>query len=84
MPHALKPLCLIQFWSWENFLFPLLTLLGNKNWPPQYEGEKVLNISEQKGLNLGASLIAPGTQNPLSHPVLKLGEFPFPITGPLG
>ena len=24
---------------------------------------------------------APGTENPLSHPVLKLEEFPFPIIG---
>ena len=31
---------------------PLLALWGNKYWPPQYVGEKVWNISEQKGLNL--------------------------------
>ena len=24
LPQALKPLCLIHFWSWENSLFPLL------------------------------------------------------------
>ena len=26
----------------------------------------------------------PGTEIPLCHPFLGLGEFPFPITGPLG
>ena len=38
MPQALNPLCLIQFWSWMNSLFPLLALCGKKNWPP---GRKV-------------------------------------------
>ena len=28
-----------------------------------------------------SGLNAPGTGNPLSHPVLKLDEFPFPIIG---
>ena len=31
-----------------------------------------------------SSLNAPGTENPLSHPFLGLGEFPFPFIGPLG
>ena len=31
-----------------------------------------------------ASSNAPGTENPLSHSVLELEEFPFPIIGPLG
>ena len=31
MPKALKTLCVTQFWSWKNSLFPLLTLWGNKN-----------------------------------------------------
>ena len=31
-----------------------------------------------------SSLNAPGNENPLSHPILKLDEFPFPIIGPLG
>ena len=34
MPQALKTLCLIQFWSWKNSLFPLLALWGNKKWLP--------------------------------------------------
>ena len=32
MPQALKTLCLIQFWSWKNSLFPLLALWGNRKW----------------------------------------------------
>ena len=31
-----------------------------------------------------SSLNAPGTESNLSHSILKLGEFPFPIIGPLG
>ena len=30
------------------------------------------------------SLNAPGTETPLSHSVIELGEFPFSIIGPLG
>ena len=30
-----------------------------------------------------SSLNAQGTENPLSHPLLGLEEFPFPIIGPL-
>ena len=29
-------------------------------------------------------MIAPGTEKPLSHPILGLEDFPFPIIGPLG
>ena len=36
-----------------------------------------------KGCNW-SSLNAPGTETPLSHPILKLDEFPFPIISPLG
>ena len=31
-----------------------------------------------------SNLNVPGTENPLSHPLLGLKEFPFPIIGPLG
>ena len=34
MPHALKSLCLVHFWSWMNSLFSLLAFWGSKNWPP--------------------------------------------------
>ena len=50
MFQTLKTLCLINFWGWKNSPFPLLTLWGNKNWPPQYENEKVGKFPEQKGL----------------------------------
>ena len=86
MPKALKPLCLIQFWSWKNSLFPLLALWGNKNWPPSMKVKKVENFQNKSGLKgcKWSSLNAPGTEYPLSHPVLKLSTFHFPIIVPLG
>ena len=52
--------------------------------PP--EGEKGENPLKNMGSEdcKWSSLIAPGTKTPLSHPILKLDEFPFPIIGPLG
>ena len=58
----------------------------NKNWPPSMKVKKfenVLSKSGSTGCNW-SSLIAPGTENHLSHPILKLDEFHFPIIGPLG
>ena len=86
MPQALKTLCLIQFWSWMNSPFPLLALWGNKNWPPSMKVKKMENFQDKKGW-MGckwSSLNAPSTENPLSHSLLELGDFPFPIIGPLG
>ena len=86
MPQALKTLCLIHFWGWKNSLFPLLAIWGNKNWPPSMKVKKMetsLNKRGLKGYKL-SSLSAPGTENPLCHPLLGLEEFPFPIIGPLG
>ena len=60
-------------------LFPLLALWGNKNWPPSMKVKK-LKIFQDKMGSMGckwSSLNAPGTQSPLSHPILKLDEFPF-------
>ena len=51
MPQALKTLGLIQFWSCVISLFPLLTLRGNKNWPPSMKVEKGGKIWKQKWLN---------------------------------
>ena len=79
IPQALKPICLIQFWSWVNSLFPLLALWGNKNWPPSMKVQKMqifLNKMGWKGCKW-SSLNAPGTETPLSHSVLELEEFPF-------
>ena len=48
---------------------------------------KKLKIFQNKRGLMGckwSSLNAPGTENPLSHPLLGLEEFHFPIIGPLG
>ena len=46
----------------------------------QYESEKVENLLGQIDLKgKWSSLNAPGTESPLSHPILKLDEFPFPL-----
>ena len=53
---------------------------------PQNESENLENSENNNGL-MGckwSSLNAPVTENPLSHSVLELEEFPFPIIGPLG
>ena len=46
MPQALKPLCLIHFWSWENPPFSLLALWdwGNKNGLPSMKVKKLENF----------------------------------------
>ena len=66
--------------------FPLLALWGNKNWPLSMKVKKLENYQKVKGAKgcKWASLKAPGTESPLSHPVLKLEEFPFSIISPLG
>ena len=85
MPQALKTICLIQFWSCVNSLFPLLALWGNKNGLPSMKVKKVQKYQNKMGW-MGckwSSLNAPGIENPLSHSILKLGELHFPIIGPL-
>ena len=65
--------------------FPLLAW-GNKNWPPRMKVKK-LEIFWNKMDSMGckwSSLNTPGTENPLSHSILKLDESPFPIISPLG
>ena len=78
--------CLIHFQSWRISLFPILALWGNKNWPPTMKVKKWPIFQEVRGAmgSKWSSLKAPGIQNPLSHPVLRLDEFPFPSIGPLG
>ena len=85
MPKALETLCLIHFWGWVNSPFPLLALWGNKNWPPSMKVKKLEIFQNKWGLKgcQWSSLNAQGTGNPLSHPILKLVEFPFPLIGPL-
>ena len=76
--------------EWIAFVlqFPIskLTLWGNKNWPPSMKVKKVEKFQDKMGLRgcKWSSLNAPGTENPLSHPLFGLDEFPFPIIGPLG
>ena len=53
---------------------------------PQYEGEIDGKISGQNLLN-GLQMVqfeASSIEVHLSHPILELGEFHFPIIGPLG
>ena len=86
MLQALKTLCLIRFWGCENSLFPLLALWGNKNWPPSMKVKKLEIFGNKSGLRgcKWSRLKGPGTETPLSHPILKLGELPFPNIGPSG
>ena len=86
MIQALETLCLIHFWGWKNSLFQLLALWGNKNWPPSMKVKMMENLQSKSGLKgcKWPSLNAQGTENSLSHSLLELGEFPFPIIGPLG
>ena len=52
----------------------------------QYESEKLKIFLNKMGLKgcIWSSLDAPGTQSPLSHSILELDEFHFPIISPLG
>ena len=75
MPQALKPPCVIHFWSWVISLFSELALWANKNWPPSMkvqQMENFKNIMGLKGYKKWSSLNAPGTEIPLSHSVLEL------------
>ena len=75
MPQAPKAICLIQFWSWKNYLFPLIALWGNKNWPPSMKVKKLENFWNKRGLEWckWSTLNAPGTENPLK--VKKMENF---------
>ena len=48
-----------------------------------HTGRPILITPDSEGCKW-SSLNAPGTETPLSHSILKLDEFPFPIIGPLG
>jgi len=68
-----------------GYYISLLALWGNKNWPPS-KVKKIENFEKVKGAKgcKWSSSNAPGTEIPLSHPVLEFEELPFPIIGPLG
>ena len=79
MPQELEPLCLIQFWSWMNPLFPLLALWGNKNWPSSMKVKKMQIFLNKMGWGgcQWSSLKAPGTQYPLCYPGFGVGIISF-------
>ena len=79
MHQALKRLCLIQFWNWKIPPLSLLALWDNKKWPPSIKVKQIENCQNKMGLKgcKWSSLNAPGTENPLSHSLLELGDFPF-------
>ena len=58
---------------------------GNHPRADKWKGYAVARM-HQKGLKgrICPSSKAPGSETPKSHPILKLGEFPLPIIGPLG
>ena len=69
-----------------GYYISLLAPWDNKNWPPGMKVKKLEFYGNKSGLKgcKWSSLNAPGTENPLSHSVLGLEEFPFLIIGPLG
>ena len=73
------------FWSWEISLFSVLALWGNKNWLPSIKVKQIEIFQNKMSLKgcKWSSLNAPGTQIPLSHSFLELGEFPFLSISPL-
>ena len=76
----------MKFVGWKNSLFSLLALRGNKNWPPSMKVKMMENLLSKSGLKgcKWSSLNVQGTENPLSHPILEVGEFPLLIIVPLG
>ena len=70
----------------EEFPFPIIGLWGNGNWPPSMKVKKLGKFQNERGAKgcKWSWMNAPGTQTPLSHSVLKLEEFPFPINWPSG
>ena len=79
MSPALKTLCLIHFCGWENSIFPLLALWGNKNWPPSMKVKELETFQNKIGLKWckWSNLNYPDTGKPLSHPLMGLDEFPL-------
>ena len=77
---------IIHIGSWENSPFSLLALWGNKNGLPSMKVKELEKFQNKMGLKgcKWSSLNAPGTENSLSHPILKLDEFPFSHYWPSG
>ena len=76
--------CLIQFISWK-ISFSGYWTTGVIRMGSQYEGEEFKKFWLKRGLMqcIWSSLNVQGNGSPLSHPSLKLEDFPFLIIGPL-
>ena len=79
MPQPLKPLCFTQIERIQFSHFQPTSLLGNKNWAPQYKDVEVAKFREQNWLNRlqMVQFECPRHSNPCVS--LRLGEFHFPI-----
>ena len=87
MPQALETLCLIQFWSWKNSLFPLLALWGNKNWPPSMKVKKLQKYQNKSGLKWTANGPVWIPKAPKTFCLILFLSWmnpPFAINNPLG
>ena len=73
MFQALKTNCLILFWSWENSLFPLLALWGNRNWLPSMKVKQLEICFNKIGLKRckWSSLNVPSTESWYPAPYLN-------------
>ena len=69
MPQALKPLSLIHIGKGKFSQLSLLALWGNKNWLPSMKVKELKIFQNKSGLkgSKWSSLIAAGTETPLSH-----------------
>ena len=79
MPQGLKALCLIQFWCWVISLFSILALWGNKNWPPQCEGEKVCRKPTNKSVKTGIPLNLCRRRSWMAFHSCLLPTYPFSL-----
>ena len=76
----------LGFQRYEMCHSPLLALWGNKIWLPSMIVKNLVIIQKEMGLKWRkwSSMNATSTENPLSHSVLGLWEFPSHIIGTLG
>ena len=84
--HPFLELAKHPFVTISLLLSLLLALLGNKKWSPSMKVQKMENFQNEMSLKCckWSSSNAPGTETPLSHPFLELGDLPFLSISPLG
>ena len=82
----LQPFAPIKFWELQDLPFPILALWGNKNWPPQYKGEKVGKFERQEWLSRlqMVQFECPRHWNPSVLTILGVARSPLSHIGPLG